>query len=78
MGEIFPRAKNVVWEGATPRILANNEMYYANIPSAGFTGFLQTEEIVMVIKHAETPHRLLTNTIPHNTAPFERLFGGRC
>ncbi|KAK4948271.1 hypothetical protein LTR10_012805 [Elasticomyces elasticus] len=57
MGEMFPRAKNVVWEGATPRILANNEMYYANTPSAGFTGFLQTEEIVMMIKHAETPHR---------------------
>ncbi|KAK3643710.1 hypothetical protein LTR56_010014 [Elasticomyces elasticus] len=58
VGEMFPRAMNVVWEGATPRILANNEIYYANTPSAGFTGFLQTEEIVMVVKHAETPHRL--------------------
>ncbi|TKA56328.1 hypothetical protein B0A55_11674 [Friedmanniomyces simplex] len=57
MTEMFPRTKNVAWEGATPRILANNEMYYPGVPSAGFTGFLQNEEIVMVIKHAETPHR---------------------
>ncbi|KAK3112991.1 hypothetical protein LTR53_010156 [Teratosphaeriaceae sp. CCFEE 6253] len=57
MSELFPRAQNVHWEGCTPRILANNEMYYQGVPAAGFTGFLQSEEIVMVIKHAETPHR---------------------
>ncbi|KAK0257788.1 hypothetical protein LTS09_007402 [Friedmanniomyces endolithicus] len=57
MNEMFPRAKNVVWEGATPHVLVNKEMYYKDVVSAGFTGFLQNEEVVMVIKHAETPHR---------------------
>ncbi|KAK1825158.1 hypothetical protein LTR12_000447 [Friedmanniomyces endolithicus] len=57
MSEMFPRAKDVVWEGATPHILVNKEMYYTDVLSAGFTGFLQNEEVVMVIKHAETPHR---------------------
>ncbi len=58
MSEMFPRAKNVVWEGATPHVLVNKEMYYKDVLSAGFTGFLQNEEVVMVIKHAETPHRV--------------------
>ncbi|KAK5115435.1 hypothetical protein LTR85_009895 [Meristemomyces frigidus] len=57
MGELFPRAKNVRWEGATPRVLENTDMYYPGVESAGFTGFLQNEEIVMAVKHAEMPHR---------------------
>ena len=68
MSEMFPRAKNVHWEGCTPRVLANNEMYYEGIPSAGFTGFLQTEEVVMVIKHAETPHRVSTPSFKDTVA----------
>ncbi|KAK4550882.1 hypothetical protein LTR36_000462 [Oleoguttula mirabilis] len=57
MSELFPRAKHVRWEGATPRVLVNTQMYYEDVDSAGFTGFLQNEEIVMAVKHAETPHR---------------------
>ncbi|KAK1079189.1 hypothetical protein LTR33_006601, partial [Friedmanniomyces endolithicus] len=37
MSEMFPRAKNVVWEGATPHVLVNKEMYYKDVLSAGFT-----------------------------------------
>ncbi|KAK5114694.1 hypothetical protein LTR62_002267 [Meristemomyces frigidus] len=55
MGELFPRAKKVIWKGSTPKVLTNREMYYEGILSAGFTGFLSTEEIVMTVKHAETP-----------------------
>jgi len=58
MSELFPRAKNVRWEGATPVVSPNTEMYYSGVESAGFTGFMQTEEVVMVTKHAETPHRV--------------------
>jgi hypothetical protein len=58
MRELFPRAKNVSWEGATPKIHVIEEFYYPGVPAAGFTGFLQPEEITMVVKHAETPHRV--------------------
>ncbi|EMC94317.1 hypothetical protein BAUCODRAFT_25533 [Baudoinia panamericana UAMH 10762] len=57
MAELFPRAKYVAWDGATPRITANTDMYYPGIQSAGFSAFLSVEEVTMTIKHAETPHR---------------------
>ncbi|KAK4569506.1 hypothetical protein LTR86_003269 [Recurvomyces mirabilis] len=57
MSEMFPRAKNIVWHGATPKVLLNTEEFYPGQLSAGFTGFMTPEEIVMVVKHAEAPHR---------------------
>ncbi|KAK5133144.1 hypothetical protein LTR08_008168 [Meristemomyces frigidus] len=57
MGELFPRSKNVRWEGAAPVVLDNPQMFYAGVEAAGFTGFMQSEEVVMVVKHAETPFR---------------------
>lgn len=58
MSELFPRAKNITWEGATPRVMENTQMYYKGVPGSGFSGFLQDEEFVMMVKHAETPHRV--------------------
>ena len=45
MGELFPRARNVRWEGCAPVVLDNPQMFYPGIPAAGFTGFLQDEEV---------------------------------
>ena len=67
MSEMFPRAKNVVWDGATPKILVNTEEFYPGQLSAGFTGFLTPEELVMVVKHAEAPHR-----VSHWLSPLHR------
>ena len=58
MGELFPRAKNVRWEGSAPVVLDNPQMFYPGVEAAGFTGFLQGEEVVMVVKHVETPFRV--------------------
>ena len=58
MGELFPRAKNVRWEGSAPVVLDNPQMFYPGVEAADFTGFLQGEEVVMVVKHAETPFRV--------------------
>ncbi|KAI9828302.1 MAG: hypothetical protein M1832_002730 [Thelocarpon impressellum] len=52
MGELFPRAKCVVWHGQRPVIHAPTEPYMS-----GFRTFLTSEEIVMTVKHAETPQR---------------------
>ncbi|KAI9817541.1 MAG: hypothetical protein M1827_001152 [Pycnora praestabilis] len=52
MRDLFPRAKNVVWHGADPTIVETNEPY-----NSGFKSFITSEEMVMTVKHAETPHR---------------------
>ncbi|KAI9791359.1 MAG: hypothetical protein M1835_000376 [Candelina submexicana] len=52
MKELFPRAKNVVWHGADPAIFHSTEPF-----NSGFKGFITSEEMVMTVKHAETPHR---------------------
>lgn len=79
MQEIFPRARNVSWQGATPRVLANHEMYYPGVLSSGFTGFLQTEEMVMMAKHVDTPHRVgtLTPIITRPTDTAQSPFANR-
>jgi len=69
MSELFPRVKNVTWEGNSPNVLHKHEMYYEGVTATGFAGFLQHEEIVMVVKHAETPHRVSviepTHVVPY-------------
>ena len=53
MKELFPRAKNVVWTGGKPVIQASNEPF-----NTGFKTFITGEELVMMSKHAEQPHRV--------------------
>jgi hypothetical protein len=56
MKELFPRAKNVVWHGGgNPIIVDTNEPY-----NSGFKNFVTSEEMVMLVKHAEQPHRVST------------------
>ncbi|KAG9832670.1 hypothetical protein KCU94_g8837, partial [Aureobasidium melanogenum] len=52
MKELFPRAKCVNWDGHTPVIYSTTEAY-----NSGFQGFVTSEEMVMITKHAETPQR---------------------
>ena len=58
MSEMFSRAKNVTWEGAMPKVNPRADFYYQHVQSTGFNGFLQDEEIVHLVKHAETPQRV--------------------
>ncbi|KAG9586396.1 hypothetical protein KCU84_g10030, partial [Aureobasidium melanogenum] len=52
MKELFPRAKCVNWDGHTPVIYSTTEAY-----NSGFQGFVTSEEMAMITKHAETPQR---------------------
>ena len=55
MKELFPKAKNVEWDGSTPYIIPRdpNDMY-----NSGFQGFIIKEELIMLLKHVESPQRV--------------------
>lgn len=51
--ELFPRAKNVVWRNGKPVIEESTEPF-----NTGFKAFVTGEELVMMVRHAEQPHRV--------------------
>lgn len=51
--QLFPRAKNVVWTGGKPTILTSSEPF-----NTGFKTFITAEELIMMSRHAEQPHRV--------------------
>lgn len=55
MKQLFPKAKNVDWSGPSPRIIPRdvNDIY-----NSGFQGFVSREELVMLVKHVESPQRV--------------------
>ncbi|OAA60104.1 RNA recognition, RNP-1 [Cordyceps fumosorosea ARSEF 2679] len=53
MKDLFPVAAGVVWKGVTPEI----QPHKPNEPWANFKGFISAEEMVMLVKHVEVPHR---------------------
>jgi hypothetical protein len=55
MKELFPKAKNVQWEGCRPHIIPRdpNDPY-----NSGFQGFIIKEELIMLLKHVESPQRV--------------------
>lgn len=55
MKAIFPKAKNVTWNGPHAVIHARdpNDMY-----SSGFQGFLTKEELLLLTKSVEQPQRV--------------------
>lgn len=57
MQAMFPRAKCVSWDGNNPIIDEPKEVW-GGVKSTGFQGFLSSEEMVSVVKHAEAPHRV--------------------
>jgi hypothetical protein len=54
MRELYPLARGVFWDGATPNILPP----CAREPWGNFKGFISCEEMVMLVKHVEVPHRV--------------------
>lgn len=56
MKELFPKARNVHWRGARPEIypVEENDKKY----NSGFRGFMIREELVMLVKHVDTPQRV--------------------
>lgn len=54
MKDLFPLARGVFWNGTSPEILPLN----AAEPWENFRGFVSEEEMVMLIKHVEVPHRV--------------------
>jgi hypothetical protein len=55
MKDLFPKAKNVQWNGSKPTILPPNP---GDMFSSGFQGFVSREEMVMLVKHVESPLRV--------------------
>ncbi|KAM0355655.1 hypothetical protein ACHAPU_000040 [Fusarium lateritium] len=53
MQDLFPLARGVFWDGASPQILPHNPVE----PWANFKGLISPEEMVMLVKHVEVPHR---------------------
>lgn len=55
MKELFPKTKNVRWNGGVPIIAPTNP---DDIYNSGFQGFISKEELVMLVKHVEAPQRV--------------------
>ncbi|KZL80620.1 rna rnp-1 protein [Colletotrichum incanum] len=53
MKDLFPSAKGVFWAGTNPQILPSNDAE----PWDNFKGFVSNEEMTMLVKHVEVPHR---------------------
>ncbi|KAF4969743.1 hypothetical protein FSARC_3086 [Fusarium sarcochroum] len=60
MTELYPLARGVFWDGASPQVLP----YNPNEPWANFKGFISPEEMVMLVKHVEVPHRVSQQDYP--------------
>lgn len=54
MKDLFPLARGLIWDGATPHFKPYNEQFAWE----NFRGFISEEEMVMLIKHVEVPHRV--------------------
>ncbi|KAG6002397.1 hypothetical protein E4U21_003128 [Claviceps maximensis] len=53
MRDLFPQAKGIVWNGVTP----NFKPFHPEWLWENFKGFVSEEEMVMLVKHVEVPHR---------------------
>src|SRR5256886_17709284 len=60
MKELFPRARNVIWHGCVPEVTPRdlNDRY-----NSEFKGFISSEDLIMVGKHAEIPQRVSFPTL---------------
>ena len=54
MKDLFPFATGVTWHGANPTISPFNHQHTFE----NFKGFVFEEEMIMLIKHVEVPHRV--------------------
>ncbi|KAK5998982.1 hypothetical protein PT974_01367 [Cladobotryum mycophilum] len=53
MKDLFPIARGIFWNGSTPEF----KPYNPTAPWENFKGFVSEEEMVMLVKHVEVPHR---------------------
>ncbi|PHH88238.1 hypothetical protein CDD83_7787 [Cordyceps sp. RAO-2017] len=53
MRDLFPLARGLIWVGVTPNFKPFDEQFAWE----NFRGFISEEEMVMLIKHVEVPHR---------------------
>ena len=51
--ELFPRAKNISWEGGKPSKIDTDDPY-----NSGFKTFVSAEELASLSRHAEQPRRV--------------------
>ena len=58
MKDIFPRAKGIVWDSVTPVPSANRPDFGSK------TEIISREELVLIVNHARTPHRVSSTTNP--------------
>lgn len=77
MKDLFPVAAGVVWKGVSPEIQSQKP----NEPWSNFKGFISAEEMVMLVKHVEVPHRvscsplsirLISANINDSQSPFSK------
>lgn len=54
MKDLFPLARGLIWDGVTPQFKPYNHQFAWE----NFRGFISEEEMVMLIKHVEVPHRV--------------------
>lgn len=54
MKDLFPIANGVVWNGCRPEI----QPHKPQEPWENFKGFVSEEEMTMLVKHVEVPHRV--------------------
>lgn len=54
MTDLFPLAKGVFWDGSKPEL----KSYNCKEPWENFKGFISEEEMTMLVKHVEVPHRV--------------------
>ncbi|KFA75376.1 hypothetical protein S40288_02022 [Stachybotrys chartarum IBT 40288] len=53
MKDLFPLATGLIWDGASPEFKPHNW----DEPWENFKGFVSEEEMTMLVKHVEVPHR---------------------
>lgn len=68
--ELFPRAKNVSWKDGKPIVEDIDEPF-----NTGFKAFITGEEMVMLVRHAEQPHRVSAN---NTSLSYLDMFTARC
>lgn len=54
MKDLFPLATGLIWDGARPEFKPHNW----DEPWENFKGFVSEEEMTMLVKHVEVPHRV--------------------
>lgn len=72
--DLFPVARGIFWNQTEPQVIPHNPRE----PWESFKGFISAEEMVMLVKHVEVPHRvscMLLSSDHSLTSPVALLQG---